>query len=128
VTSHRPYLLRALYEWILDNDATPYIIVNTAASGVTVPEGHAQNDRIVLNISPRSIRNLEIGNERIEFDGRFGGLPFHIGAPVGEVLAIYAKETGAGMAFETDSAAGDTSGMEPQPKQPTPGGHLRVVK
>jgi stringent starvation protein B len=128
VTSHRPYLLRALYEWILDNDATPYIIVDTAASEVTVPEGHARNDRIVLNISPRSVRNLKISNERVEFDGRFGGRPFHVAAPVGAVLAIYAKETGAGMAFETDSAVDDRTGAEPQPKQPTPGGHLRVVK
>jgi stringent starvation protein B len=127
VTSHRPYLLRALYEWILDNDATPYIIVNTAASDVSVPDGHAQNDRIVLNISPRSVRNLAIDNERVEFDGRFGGRPFHVGAPVGAVLAIYAKETGAGMAFETDTA-GDEPNGEPQPKHPAPGGHLRVVK
>jgi stringent starvation protein B len=118
--------LRALYEWVLDNNATPYIIVNTAADEVAVPDGHAQHDRIVLNISPQSIRNLNIGNDRIEFDGRFGGRPFHIGAPISAVLAIYAKETGAGMAFEAD-AGGDA---EPtQPKQPTPpGGYLRVVK
>jgi stringent starvation protein B len=137
VTSHRPYLLRALYEWILDNDSTPYIIVNTATPDVAVPVGHAQNDRIVLNISPLSIRNLNIGNERVEFDGRFGGRPFHVSAPIAAVLAIYAKETGAGMAFEPDSAEeGDTSKNaaaaaddEPsQPKQPTAGAHLRVVK
>ena len=125
MTSHRPYLLRALYEWILDNGVTPYIIVNTAASDVAVPEGHSQHDRIVLNISPQSIRNLDIGNDRIEFDGRFGGRPFHVGVPVSAVLAIYAKETGAGMAFEADAGGDD----EPsKPKQPPPGGYLRVVK
>jgi stringent starvation protein B len=125
VTSHRPYLLRALYEWILDNDATPYIIVNSNAPEVAVPDGHAQNDRIVLNISPLSIRNLNIGNDRIEFDGRFGGRPFRVAAPIGAVLAIYAKETGAGMAFETDAATGDD---EPSQPTTTPGGHLRIVK
>jgi stringent starvation protein B len=136
VTSHRPYLLRALYEWILDNDSTPYIIVNTAMPDVAVPVGHAQNDRIVLNISPLSIRNLNIGSESVEFDGRFGGRPFHVSAPIAAVLAIYAKETGAGMAFEADGAEADTSKNsvaaaddEPsEPKQPTAGGHLRVVK
>jgi stringent starvation protein B len=127
VTSHRPYLLRALYEWILDNDATPYVIINTAATDVVVPDGHAQNDRIVLNISPRSIRNLNIGNERIEFDGRFGGRPFRVGAPIAAVLAIYAKETGAGMAFEADAAVADGDETSRR-KEPAPGGHLRVIK
>ena len=88
-----------------------------------MPAGHAENGRIVLNISPMSIRNLEITNEAIEFDGRFGGQSFHVSAPIGAVMAVYAKESGEGMAFEADRTA-----EEPAPKEPSPGGHLRVVK
>jgi len=127
VTSHRPYLVRALYEWIVDNNSTPYIIVDTAAAGVCVPDGLSENGRIVLNIGPNSIRSLAIGNESIEFDGRFSGRPFHVSAPVGAVMAVYAKETGQGMAFEVEAAA-DPTADGPAPQQPTPGGHLRVVK
>ena len=124
MTSHRPYLLRAMYQWILDNGSTPYIIVSTVGPGVSVPAGHVENGRIVLNIGPSSIRNLNISNETIRFDGRFGGQPFHVSAPVGAVQAVYAKETGEGMAFETESAEAG----EPAPREPGPGGHLRVVK
>jgi stringent starvation protein B len=127
VTSHRPYLVRALYEWIVDNNSTPYIIVDTAAAAVNVPDGLSEDGRIVLNIGPNSIRGLVIGNESIEFDGRFSGRPFHVSAPVAAVMAVYAKETGQGMAFETEAATDHTSDG-PAPQQPTPGGHLRVVK
>ena len=112
-----------MHEWILDNNLTPYVIVNVTATDVEVPPGHAENGRIVLNVSPTAIRNLSITNERVEFDGRFEGRAFHVSAPVGAVLAIYAKETGQGMAFETE-----TAGAEPAPPEPTPGGHLRVIK
>jgi len=123
VTSHRPYLLRAMHEWILDNDLTPYVIVSTASPDTLVPPGHAENERIVLNVSPTAIRNLSITNERLEFDGRFGGRPFHVSAAIGAVLAVYAKESGQGMAFETEPA-----GSDPAPPDPTPGSHLRVIK
>ena len=112
-----------MYQWILDNGSTPYIIVSTAAPGVSVPPGHAENGRIVLNIGPMSIRNLEMTNEAVDFDGRFGGQSFHVCAPMSAVLAVYAKESGEGMAFETERKAD-----EPAPKEPSPGGHLRVVK
>ena len=123
MTSHRPYLLRAMHEWILDNDLTPYVIVSTASADTEVPPGHAENGRIVLNVSPTAIRNLSITNERLEFDGRFGGRAFHVSAPISAVLAVYAKESGQGMAFETEPA-----GADPAPPEPTPGGHLRVIK
>ncbi|HEY6598246.1 MAG TPA: ClpXP protease specificity-enhancing factor [Pseudomonadales bacterium] len=119
MTPHRPYLLRAMHQWILDNNCSPYVIVRTTVAGVDVPPGHADNGRIVLNVSPTAIRNLEITNERIEFDGRFGGRAFHVSAPIDAVMAVYAKETGQGMAFESESRTD-------QP--PTPGGHLRVIK
>jgi stringent starvation protein B len=128
VTSHRPYLVRALNEWILDNDATPYIIVDTTIAGVVVPDGLSENGRIVLNIGPNSIRDLQIGNDTIEFDGRFAGRAFHVSAPVRAIMAVYAKETGQGMAFEAEPAGADESVDKPAPGEATPGGHLRVVK
>ncbi len=127
MTSHRPYLVRALYEWIVDNNSTPYIIVDTTIAGVSVPDGLSENGRIVLNIGPNSIRSLVIGNETLDFDGRFSGRPFHVTAPAAAVMAVYAKETGQGMAFEAEAAA-DGMSEAPAPQQPTPGGHLRVVK
>lgn len=123
MTSHRPYLLRAMHEWILDNNRTPYVIVNTVGDDVHVPPGHAENDRIVLNVSPAAVRNLNITNERLEFDGRFGGQSFHVSAPMSAVLAVYAKETGQGMAFEVESGAD-----QPVAPAPNPGSHLRVIK
>lgn len=123
MTPHRPYLLRAMHEWILDNHCTPYVIVSTTHAGVEVPPDRAENGRIVLNLSPTAIRNLSIGNDRLEFDGRFGGRAYRVVAPIGAVLAVYAKETGEGMAFEPGNA-----NEQPAPREPTPGGHLRVVK
>jgi len=123
VTSHRPYLLRAMHEWILDNRCTPYVIVDTTRVGVEVPPDRAENGRIVLNLSPTAIRDLSIGNERLEFDGRFGGRAYRVVAPIAAVLAVYAKETGEGMAFESSN-----TNEKPAPPEPTPGGHLRVVK
>ena len=112
-----------MHEWILDNGCSPYVIVSTTVADVQVPPGHAQNGRIVLNVSPTAIRNLLMTNDKLEFDGRFGGQAFHISAPIAAVLAVYAKETGQGMAFEAESA-----GEQPAPPEPTPGGHLRVIK
>jgi stringent starvation protein B len=121
MTSNRPYLIRALFEWIIDNDCTPYLIVSTAVPGVSVPASYVEDQRIVLNISPQAVRNLDLGNERIEFDGRFGGQPFRVSAPIGAVLAIYAKETGQGTAFEIDDGPSDTPPDDSGPR-------LRVVK
>jgi stringent starvation protein B len=104
-----------MHEWILDNNLTPYIIVNTTSPDTKVPPGHAENGKIVLNVSPTAIRNLSITNERLEFDGRFGGSAFHVSAPVGAVLAVYAKESGQGMAFEAEPAGGDATPPEPTP-------------
>lgn len=126
MTSHRPYLLRAMHEWVLDNNFTPYVIVNTGGPDVEVPPGHSENGRIVLNLSPSAIRNLSITNDTLEFDGRFGGRAFHVRAPISAVMAVYAKETGQGMAFETDSNAAES--QRPAPPDPTPGSHLRVIK
>lgn len=114
-----------MHEWVLDNNLTPYVIVNATGPDVEIPPGHAENGRIVLNLSPAAIRDLRITNERLEFDGRFGGRAFHVSAPIGAVMAVYAKETGQGMAFEAEPGA---DSERPAPLEPTPGGHLRVIK
>lgn len=102
MTSNRPYMIRALYQWIVDNDCTPHLLVNTAYPKVQVPEGYAQNDQMVLNVSPNAVRQLEMGNEQISFDGRFSGMVHQIFVPTGAVLAIYARENGKGMVFEAE--------------------------
>ena len=128
MTSTRPYLIRALYEWIVDNDCTPHLLVTTSVPGVEVPEAFVSDQRIVLNIAPMAVRNLELGRERITFDGRFGGQSRAIDVPVGAVLAIYARENGKGMAFDAEE-----TGTTPEPP-PTSGPpveqrrHLKAVK
>lgn len=95
-----PYLIRAFHEWILDNDCTPYLVVDSRQANVMVPEQFIQPDgQITLNISPGATGNLVIGNEAIEFNARFSGVPHHLYIPCSAVLAIFAKETGEGTGF-----------------------------
>jgi len=125
MTSSRPYLIRALYEWITDNGLTPYILVNADVSGVEVPPRYVREGRIVLNINPAAVHGLHLGNEGIEFSARFGGTPWLIRIPAGAVMAIYAQENGQGMAF------GDEPTSEEKPPSPPPAGKkpaLKVVK
>lgn len=103
MTSNKPYLIRALYDWIVDNDLTPYILVNANYPGVQVPTEHINNGRIVLNISPKACRGLHLENDRIVFTARFSGHSTQIFVEPTAVIAIYAKETGAGMDFGEDS-------------------------
>lgn len=100
--SSRPYLLRAFFEWIVDNETTPYIVVNADYLGVTVPRDFVENGRIVLNISPMAVRDLELANEHVKFNARFGLASHDIFIPVRAVTAIYAKENGRGMVFKDD--------------------------
>ena len=103
MTSHRPYLLRALYEWIADNGLTPHLLVDATLPGVQVPK-HAINDgRIVLNVAQRAVAGLEMTNDIIRFSARFGGVSHAVSVPVGAVLAIYARENGQGMALPPES-------------------------
>ena len=114
-TSTRPYLLRALHDWCTDNGFTPYVAVQVG-SGVQVPMEYVKNNEIVLNVSFEATSNLKLGNEFIEFHARFGGITREIIVPVGNVVAIYARENGQGMAFPmpTDGAAAQGP-AEPQP-------------
>ncbi len=97
-TSTRPYLLRALYEWCVDNNLTPYIAAYVDDS-VKVPRDHVKNNEIVLNISMDATSNLQIGNDFLQFKARFGGVAREIVVPIGHIIAIYARENGQGMAF-----------------------------
>jgi stringent starvation protein B len=105
-------MIRALNEWILENNCTPYILVNAYAREVHVPQNYVKDGQIVLNISPVAVQGLVITNEGIEFNGRFGGIPTRVYVPTHAVLGIYAKENGQGMIFDTD---------DPIPEPPSPG-------
>jgi stringent starvation protein B len=102
MTSSKPYLIRALYDWIVDNELTPYLVVNADYLGVQVPREYVEDGRIVLNISPQACRGLHIENDRIIFTGRFGQSAVQIFTPPAAVLAIYSKENGRGMVFSDD--------------------------
>lgn len=132
--SSRPYLARALYEWLLDNDNTPYIVVDAEQDGVQVPRQHVQNGQIVLNIAPGAVRDLLIANEGVSFNARFGGQPMHVSVPTPALVALYSRENGVGMVFGHEpvmpgaddlafgeAASGEaTSGEEAQaPSRPT---------
>ena len=97
--SSRPYLARALYQWLVDNDLTPYIVVDAEQPGVEVPRQFVQNGQIVLNLSPGAVRDLFMENEALGFSARFGGQPMRVMVPSSALVAIYARENGVGMVF-----------------------------
>lgn len=112
MTSSRPYIIRALYEWILENSCTPYILVNAFGSGVQVPQEHVKDGQIILNISPSAVQGLLIRDEALEFNGRFAGIPTPVYVPIGAVMGIYARENGQGMVFDPEKP------QPPAPKAP----------
>ena len=118
-TSNKPYLLRAIYEWALDNDATPHVLISAIDSRVDVPQQFVEDDKIILNISPSAANNMLIDNDGISFSARFGGKPFTIYSPIGSVLALYASETGEGMSFEVETVD-DTPPDGPDDQPPSP--------
>mgnify|MGYP001943475214 FL=1 len=143
----RPYLLRAFYEWIVDNELTPHLVVDATMNGVRVPEDFVQDGQIVLNVAPHSVGNLEMGNEAVTFNARFGGRPHSLILPLYAIQAIYARENGAGTMFEPEDAyelsseegifeedlvstseEDSASDDKPEPPRPTGRPSLRVVK
>ncbi|MDR2112460.1 MAG: ClpXP protease specificity-enhancing factor [Candidatus Accumulibacter sp.] len=121
--STKPYLIRAIHEWCTDNGFTPYIALQVD-SRARVPREYARDGQIVLNISDEATGGLQIGNEIISFQARFSGVARDISFPVGNVTAIYARENGAGMAFEPESAESGAYGAETEPlsgSAPEPG-------
>jgi len=109
MTSNRPYLIRALYEWIADNDMTPHLLVDAEQPGVVVPRAYVADGRIVLNVAASAVQSLVLGNDAILFSARFGGQSFPVELPVAAVLGIYARENGHGMLFPEPNAAASES-------------------
>lgn len=149
MSSQRPYLLRALYEWIADNGMTPHVLVDARMPGVRVPAHAVKDGRIVLNIAERAVAKLELGNDAIRFTARFAGVSQAVMVPLEAVIAVYSRETGQGMAMPDeprptsatqqdevvdveeagDTSPGDDSGPpDTTPEPPKRGGHLRIVK
>ncbi|MCB1867184.1 MAG: ClpXP protease specificity-enhancing factor [Gammaproteobacteria bacterium] len=131
MSSNRPYLIRALYEWLVDNSLTPHLLVDATVDGVLVPSQFVEEGRIVLNIAPGAVRQLELGNKMISFSARFSGSPMHVMVPPSAVLGIYAKENRQGMLFleqggpsEKDPPPDD--GFDPSPPRDRP--TLKLIK
>ncbi len=103
--STRPYLIRAFYEWIVDNNCTPHIVVNAEIEHVEVPSDFVEGGQIVLNISMPAVHNLSLTNDAVSFQARFGGVPHNVYVPIKAVMAIYARENGRGMVFSDDDEA-----------------------
>ncbi|MBT5218287.1 MAG: ClpXP protease specificity-enhancing factor [Woeseia sp.] len=127
--SKRPYLLRAMHEWMGDNGHTPHVVIDAAADGVTVPTGHVKDGKIILNISHSAAHNLKLTNSGVSFRARFSGVPFDVWVPTSSVMGIYAKETGQGMIF----SHGTEQPEPPDGSESTEGSkgaraHLTVVK
>jgi stringent starvation protein B len=129
--SRRPYLLRAMHEWMTDNGQTPHLVVDATVAGVVVPREYVRDGKIVLNASYSATAGLMIKNDGVGFSARFGGAPFEVSLPVHAVLGIYARETGQGMIFSEDDPAPEPPAPNPTGK---PGGdeprrpQLKVVK
>lgn len=139
----KPYLLRALYEWCVDNGYTPHLAVKVD-SRTQVPLEYVKNGEITLNIGPTAVHKMQLGNDLVEFSARFGGTARQISVPVANVYALYGRETGHGMTFEVDApkaahqvlaeaeAHAPASGQDvpPDPPRPASGGRpaLRRVK
>ena len=122
MNSSVPYIIRAMNEWILDNDCTPYLVVDATEKGVSVPMDYVNEGQIVLNISPRAARDLVIGDEYIMFSSSFNGVPHEIAVNINAVEGIVARENGEGMWFPRDEPSDDP----PPAKKGKP--NLKVVK
>ena len=131
MTPSKPYLIRGLYQWLLDNQSTPYILADSGSDGVMIPPGIATDGKVVLNLSPSAIQNLEITNDYLSFSARFNGVAHDIYCPIASILAIYAKENGEGMMFPADSEEKQDSvgGVEASGKSGKPNKTgLKIVK
>jgi stringent starvation protein B len=128
MTSSRPYIMRALYEWIVDNDCTPYVLVDATLSDVIVPDQYVKDGQIVLNISPSAVMELNISNEALAFNGRFGGVATDVYVPVNAVIGIYARENGQGMVFEPEDSSEPPDDTPPEPSKLEGRPSLKIVK
>lgn len=122
----RPYLLRALYEWIVDSGEVPNVVVDAEIDGVVVPSEHVRDGQIVLNISPQAVRNLSLGNDYVMCEGRFSGRSVELILPIESVRAIYCRDSGQGLAFDDEDLLegegdGELGADVTQASQPTNG-------
>jgi stringent starvation protein B len=123
LTSSRPYLFRAMHEWMSDSGETPLAVVDAAYPGVKVPEAHIQDGRIVLNVSWSATGNLVMDNEAVSFNARFGGVGHTVYLPIDSIVAIYGRESGQGMVFQQENDAEQVATDAPvaqQDQQPPP--------
>jgi stringent starvation protein B len=124
-TKQRPYLIRAMHEWMMDNGFTPHIVADATVAGLKIPSGHVKEGKIVLNVSHSATRGLVLGNDAIGFEARFDGVAQQVSVPVHAVLGIYARETGQGMVFSAEDSPEPPADAPPSgPSRPT----LKVVK
>lgn len=126
ITSTKPYLTRAIYEWILDNGLTPHLMVDANYPGAEVPAAYVQEGQIILNIAPTAVRDLVLGNEWISFGARFGGTPYELMIPAEAVLGIFSRENRQGMVFPPpeypDAPSNAQTGPRPIPARGVDGG------
>lgn len=128
MTSNRPYLIRALYDWILDNDLTPHLLVDARRKDAELPVAYVQDGKMVLNISPSAVRGLVVGNDRVSFGARFGGVAMEVSVPIDGVIGVYARENGRGMLFPDETPRPDMSSDDEEPPPPRERPRLKVVK
>ena len=135
MTPNRPYLIRAIYQWICDNGLTPHLLVDALYPGALVPQDYVQDGHITLNVAPRAVARIEIDNELITFSARFAGIPQQVSVPPLAVLAVYARENGQGMAFDPSphpepDPVGKSSAKKGEAKTSADSGrsHLKVIK
>lgn len=125
-TSKRPYLLRAMHDWMTDNGETPHVIVDSEQPGVEVPRAYVKDGKVVLNLSATATQHLVLGNIAIEFDARFAGVVHHVNVPIAAVLGIYARETGEGMVFSEQDLSPEPPNKSPDDTGKRP--QLKIVK
>lgn len=132
MSSSRPYIFRAMYDWIVDNGGTPYIIVDATIDGTQVPQDYVHDDKIILNVAPRAIQNFEMAPEAVAFDARFNGVVQHIYVPYQSIEAVYASENGRGILFDETFDADEDYEDEHDDEQDQNSGsskpNLRVIK
>jgi stringent starvation protein B len=123
-TKQRPYLIRAMHEWMMDNGFTPHIVADASVAGLRVPTAHVKEGKIVLNVSHSATRGLVLGNDEIAFEARFDGVAQQVCVPMQAVRGIYARETGQGMVFAAEDSPQPGGDVPPPASRPS----LKVVK
>src|SRR5690349_3196063 len=128
VRSRRPYLLRAMHEWISDSNQTPHIVVDASMEGVEVPRQYVQGGKIILNVSSNATSMLSLGNEIVRFRARFGAATYDVSVPIAAVLGIYARETGQGMIFSESDTPSPPPAPPSEPAPPSGGTESKRTK